>query len=89
MVPYIIDFIKISSVSCLTTNHRVSEVPMPSYEEVTPRAGSVRSMTGFTEQEFEALRPPVEHAFMASRHDHSLDGQARTVRRDKTYDTCP
>ena len=62
---------------------------MPSDEEVTPRAGSVCSMTGFTAQAFAALLPPLEHAFMAYRHAHTLDGQARTVRRDKTDDTCP
>jgi len=30
---------------------------MPSYEEVTQRAGSLRSMTGITEVEFTALLP--------------------------------
>jgi DDE superfamily endonuclease len=62
---------------------------MPSYEEVTQRAGSLRSMTGLTEQEFEALLPPFEHAFVAYMHDHTIDGQPRTVRRYRTYDTCP
>jgi hypothetical protein len=42
----ILDFLKIESVCYLTTNHRVSEVPMPSEEDVTPRAGSVRVLTG-------------------------------------------
>jgi hypothetical protein len=28
---------------------------MPSYEEVTQRAGSLRSLTGLTEAEFQAL----------------------------------
>jgi DDE superfamily endonuclease len=62
---------------------------MPSYEEVTQRAGSLRSMTGLTEQEFEALLPPFEHAFMAYMQAHTIDGQPRTVRRYSTYDTCP
>jgi endonuclease YncB( thermonuclease family) len=35
-----IDFIKISSVSCLLTNQRVSEGPLPSDEAVTQGAGS-------------------------------------------------
>jgi hypothetical protein len=46
-------------------------------------------MTGLTEQEFEALLPPFEHAFVAYMHDHTIDGQPRTVRRYRTYDTCP
>lgn len=62
---------------------------MPSYEEVTTRAGSLRAMTGLTEQEFQALLPHVEQAFVAYMHDHTIDGQPRTVRRYSTYDTCP
>lgn len=37
---------------------------MPSYEEVTQCAGSLRSMTGLTEAEFTALLPHFEHAFV-------------------------
>jgi hypothetical protein len=62
---------------------------MPSYEEVTARAGSLQAMTGFTEQEFQALLPPFEQAFVAYMHDHTIDGQPRTVRRYRTYETCP
>jgi hypothetical protein len=67
-------------------------VPMPSDEEVTQRAGSLRSLTGLTEQEFEALLPPFEHAFVVYMQAHTIDGQPRTVRRFRcysTYDTCP
>ena len=62
---------------------------MPSYEEVTQRAGSLRSLTGLPAQEVEALLPPFEQAFVAYMHDHTIDGQPRTVRRYRTYDTCP
>jgi len=62
---------------------------MPSYEEVTQRAGSLRAMTGLTEQEFTALLPPFEHAWLAYREDHTLDGQPRTSRRYSTYETSP
>jgi hypothetical protein len=62
---------------------------MPSYEDVTTRTGSLRAMTGLTEQEFQALLPPFEQAFVAYMHDHTIDGQPRTVRRYRTYDTCP
>jgi len=62
---------------------------MPSDEEVITRAGSVRAMTGLTEQEFQALLPPFEQAFMAYMQDHTIEGQPRTVRRYSTYDTCP
>jgi Helix-turn-helix of DDE superfamily endonuclease len=62
---------------------------MPSYEEVITRAGSLRAMTGLTDQEFQALLPPFEQAFMAYMQAHTIDGQPRTVRRYSTYDTCP
>jgi hypothetical protein len=45
---------------------------MPSYEEVTQRAGSLRSMTGLTEQEFEALLPSFEPAFVAYMQAHTI-----------------
>jgi Helix-turn-helix of DDE superfamily endonuclease len=65
------------------------EVPMPSYEEVTQRAGSLRAMTGLTQPEFMALLPHFEHAFLAYMEDHTIDGQPRTHRRYSTYDTSP
>jgi hypothetical protein len=62
---------------------------MPRYEEVTQRAGSLRSLTGLTEAEFEALLPHFEQAFVTSMHDRTIDGQPRTSRRYSTYGTCP
>ena len=62
---------------------------MPSYEEVTQRAGSLRSMTGLTEAEFMALLPHFEQAFVGYMQDRTIDGQPRTSRRYTTYDTCP
>jgi hypothetical protein len=62
---------------------------MPSYEEVTQRAGSLRSMTGLTEAEFTALLPHFEHALVAYLQDRTIDGQSRTSRRYSTYATCP
>jgi Helix-turn-helix of DDE superfamily endonuclease len=62
---------------------------MPSYEEVTQRAGSLRSMTGLTEVEFMALLLYFEQAFVVSMQDRTIDGQPRTSRRYTTYDTCP
>jgi hypothetical protein len=62
---------------------------MPSYEDVTQRAGSVRAMTGLTEQEFTALLPHFEHALAAYLQDRTIDGQPRTSRRDTTYENCP
>jgi len=62
---------------------------MPSYEEVTQRAGSLRSMTGLTEAEFMALLPHFEQAFVGYMQDRTIDGQPRTSRRYSTYDTCP
>lgn len=60
---------------------------MPNYEEVTQRTGSVRAMTGLTPQEFTALLPHFEHAFLAYMKDRPLDGQPRTNRRYSTSDT--
>jgi hypothetical protein len=62
---------------------------MPSYEEVTQRAGSLRSMTGLTEAEFQALLPHFERAFGTYMQDRTIDGHPRTSRRYSTYDTCP
>ena len=62
---------------------------MPTYEEVTQRAGSLRAMTGLTEPEFTALLPHFEHAFLAYMQEHTIDGQPRTSRRYSTYDTSP
>ena len=62
---------------------------MPSYEEVTQRAGSLRSMTGLTEAEFMVLLPHFEQAFVASMRHRTMDGNPRTSRRYRTYDTGP
>ena len=62
---------------------------MPRYEDVIQRTGSLRAMSGLTEQEFTALLPPFEHAYAAYMHDHTIDGQPRTSRRYSTYGTCP
>ena len=62
---------------------------MPSYEEVTQRAGSLRSVTGLTEAEFQGLLPHFERAFVTYMQDRTIDGHPRTSRRYSTYDTCP
>ena len=62
---------------------------MPNDAEVIQRAGSVRAMTGFTQQECTALLPHVEHAFVAYLADRSIDGQPRTSRRYRTSATSP
>ena len=62
---------------------------MPSYEEVTQRAGSLRSMTGLTAAEFTALLPTFEQALVTYMQDRTIDGQPRTSRRYRTYKTCP
>src|SRR5919197_4176153 len=62
---------------------------MPSYEDVIQRAGSLRAMTGLTEEEFTMLLPPFERAFAAYLQNRTIDGQPRTSRRYRAYDTCP
>src|SRR5918996_3518600 len=68
---------------------RGREVLMPSYAEVTQRAGSLRALTGLTEAEFQALLPHFEQAFMTYMDERTIDGQPRTSRRYTTYGTCP
>jgi Helix-turn-helix of DDE superfamily endonuclease len=62
---------------------------MPSYEEVTQRAGSLRAMTGLTATEFHALLPVFEHAFERAMATRTIDGQPRTSRRYRAYVNCP
>jgi hypothetical protein len=62
---------------------------MPSDEEVTERAGSVRAMTGLTETACQALLPHCEQAFVAYLGNRTIDGHPRTSRRYSTYATCP
>jgi hypothetical protein len=62
---------------------------MPSDEEVTQYAGSVRAMTGFMEEEFLGVLPPFEHAFAPYMQDHTIDGQPRTSRRYSSSETYP
>jgi hypothetical protein len=62
---------------------------MPSYEEVTQRAGSLRSPTGLTETEFQALLPYFAQAFEVYMGNRTIDGHPRTSRRYSTYATCP
>jgi hypothetical protein len=62
---------------------------MPSYEEVTQRAGSLQAMTGLTEPEFTALLPPFEYALAAYLQDRTIEGQPRTSRRYSPYGNCP
>jgi hypothetical protein len=62
---------------------------MPSYEEVTQRAGSLQALTGLTAAEFQALLPHFEQAVVTYMQDRTIDGQPRTSRRYSSYATCP
>ena len=62
---------------------------MPSYEEVTQRARSLRSVTRVTEKEFQALLPHFAHAFEAYMGNRTIDGHPRPSRRYTTYASCP
>jgi hypothetical protein len=46
-------------------------------------------MTGLAPPEFSALLAPFEHAFVAYMEDHTIDGQPRTSRHYRMYDTSP
>jgi hypothetical protein len=58
---------------------------MPSDDEVTQRAGSLRAMTGLTATEFQALLPVFEHAVERALATRTIDGQPRTSRRYRAY----
>jgi hypothetical protein len=62
---------------------------MPSDEEVTQCAGSLRSMTGLTEAECMALLLHFEQALVGSMPDRTMAGQPRTSRRYRTDARCP
>lgn len=62
---------------------------MPSYEEVTQRAGSLRAMTGLTDTELQALLPPFEQALETYMRTRTIDGQPRASRRYRAYVNCP
>ena len=64
-------------------------MPMPSSAEVTPRAGSLRALTGFTQPACTAVLPPFEGAFLAYMPAHTIDGHLRPSRRYHTYDPSP
>lgn len=84
-----LDTIKVYSVPSPNDHSARGEVPMPSYEEVTRRAGSLQALTGLTDGEFHALLPPFERAFVTYMQDRTIDGQPRTSRRYSTYDNTP
>jgi hypothetical protein len=84
-----LDSVKTSRVPPRKANHRGWVVSMPSSEELTQRAGSLRFMTGFTPAVFMALLPLFDHARVAYLQDRTIDGRPRTSRRSSMYDTYP
>jgi hypothetical protein len=62
---------------------------MPSYEDVTQRAGRLQAMTGIAPQACEALLPHFAHALAAYLQDRTIDGHPRTSRRYRPYDNGP
>src|SRR5215831_14825843 len=59
-----LDTIKVYGVPSPQDNPARGKAPMPTYEEVTQRAGSLRSLTGLAEAEFQGLLPHFEQAFV-------------------------
>jgi hypothetical protein len=62
---------------------------MPNDEEVLQRAGSLRAMTGVTQEELTARLPHFEPAWLAYMAARTIAGQPRTSRRYSTYETSP
>jgi hypothetical protein len=59
------------------------------YAAERDKAGVIRQLTSLTMEEFEALVPSVQTAFLDYMSKWTLEGKPRTSRRYSQYATCP
>jgi hypothetical protein len=59
------------------------------YAAERDKAGVIRQLTTLTVEEFEALVPSVQSAFLDHMSKWTLEGKPRTGRRYSQYTTCP
>jgi hypothetical protein len=59
------------------------------YAAERDKAGVIRQLTTLTVEEFEALVPSVQSAFLDHMSNWTLEGKPRTGRRYSQYATCP
>src|SRR6266516_46244 len=72
---------------CLTKDRRLG---MPiRYAAERDKAGVIRQLTTLTVEEFEALVPSVQSAFLEHMSKWTLEGKPRTGRRYSQYANCP
>jgi Helix-turn-helix of DDE superfamily endonuclease len=59
------------------------------YGDLPTHTTDVLDLTSLTVEEFQALVPPFEEAFLGSMADWTLHGRRRQARRYTTYKNCP
>jgi hypothetical protein len=81
-----LEFITIWVILCLLRK----EAPiMLRYRDIPTHTTEVLDLTSLTVDEFAALVPPFETAFLASMAEWTLHGRRRQSRRYTTYTNCP
>jgi hypothetical protein len=81
-----IEFITIWVIPCLSQKEAQ---PMRRYRDLPTHTSEVLDLTSLTVDEFRALVPPVETAFLGYMAEWTLHGRRRQSRRYTTYKNCP
>jgi hypothetical protein len=68
---------------------RVSDVPLPSNEDVAIRLESIWAMTGSIEHKFQVLLPPLERTLVGFRRHSTIARQPRARRHYNTHNHNP
>src|SRR5882724_6378724 len=84
--PNILEFITIWIILCLS---RKEAQVMLRYRDLPSHTTEVLDLTSLTVDEFAALVPPFEEAFLGYMADWTLHGRRRLARRYTTYKNCP
>jgi hypothetical protein len=82
----IVEFITIWVILCLS---RKEAQPMLRYRDLPTHTTDVLDLTSLTVDEFTALVPAFEAAFLSYMADWTLHGRRRQARRYTTYKNCP
>src|SRR4029450_4235594 len=81
-----LEFITIWVILCLS---RKEAQPMLRYRDLPTHTTDVLDLTSLTVDEFTALVPAFEAAFLSYMADWTLHGRRRQARRYTTYKNCP
>src|SRR5215218_8868244 len=82
----IVEFITIWAILCLS---RKEAQTMLRYRDLSTSTTDVLDLTSLTVDEFTALVPPFEAAFLDYMAEWTLHGRPRQARRYTTYKNCP